>query len=274
MRFELETIGCGLLLPAALSVVVTWAFLRALPRDVALRFAGAVGCAVGFFVGYALLEPRHLRPATYWQWLPWLGIVAAVAAPIGLVSRVPSVCRWTLWLVISVVSAWLLVPTWVDLKPSRDVYVALVTACVFLLTAQLDMLGRRTSGTMFSLSLCVSASCGAVLLAAFVSVRFGLLTVAAAAALSGCWVISFRDSSRELVRGVTLFYSVVVGGLLLTGQVAAVLPSVCFALILAAPLMLWLCEFPPLSRPQGKWGVLIRLVAISLPLATACLLAV
>ena len=274
MRFELETIGCGVFVPAALSVVVTWALLRVLPREVAQRFAGAVGCAAGFFVGYALLEPRHLRPVTYWQWLPWLGIVAAIAGPIGFASRVPSAGRWTLWLVVSIVSTWLLVPTWADLNPSRGVHVALITACVFLLTVLLDMLACRTSGTLFSLSLCVSASCGAILLATFVSVRFGLLTVASAAALSGCWVISFRGSSRELVRGVTLFYSVVIGGLMLAGQVAAVLPSACFALILAAPLMLWMCEFSPLSSAQGKWAVMIRLVAISLPLATAFLLAV
>ncbi len=274
MRFEFETIGCGVLVPAVVSIAVMWVLLRVLPRDVAQRFAGAVGCAAGFFAGYALLEPRHLRPSTYWQWLPWLGIVAAIAGPIGLASRVPSVGRWTLWLVVSTASAWLLVPTWADLNPSRGVYVTVFAAYVFLLTALLDALARRTSGTMFSLSLCVSASSGAVLLAAFVSVRFGLLTVASAAALSGCWAISFRDSSRELVCGVTLFYSVVIGGLMLTGQVAAVLPSACFVLILAAPLMLWVCEIPPLSRPQGKSAVMIRLVAISLPLATAFLLAV
>lgn len=274
MRFMLETIGYGVLVPAAVSIAVMWTLLRVLPRDAGQLFAGAVGGAVGFFAGYVLLEPRHLLPTTYWQWLPWMGIVAAIAGPIGFVSRVPSVGRWTLWLVVSIVSAWLLVPKWAALSPSRGVYVALFIACVFLLTALLDTLARRTSGTMLSLSLCISASCGAVLLAAFVSMRFGLLTVAAAAALSGCWVVSFRDSSRNLARGVTLFYSVVIGGLLLTGQVAAVLPSVCFVLVLAAPLMLWVCEFAPLSRPQGKNAVMVRLVAISLPLATAFLLAV
>ena len=274
MRFELETIARGLLLPVVVSIVVAWVLLRVLPRNVAQRFAGAVGCAVGFIAGYALLEPRHLRPSTYWQWLPWLGIVTAIAGPVGLVSRIPAVGRWTLWLVISVVSAWLLVPTWADLNLSRGVYVTLFAASLFLLTMLLDELALRTSGTMLALSLCISALCGAVLLAVFVSVRFGLLTVAAAAALSGCWVTTFRNSARDLVRGVTLFYSVVVGGLMLTGQVAAVLPTACFALMLAAPSMLWVCEFPPLSRSQGKHAVMIQLVAIGLPLATAFLLAV
>ncbi len=197
-----------------------------------------------------------------------------IAGPSGMALRVHPVGSWVPWLVVSIMSAWLLVPTWADLNPPRYVYLTLFAAGVFLLTVLLDRLARGISKTVFSLSLCISASCGAVLLAAFLSVRFGLLTVAAAAALSGCWVISFRDSRCDLIRGMTLFYSVVVGGLMLAGQVAAVLPSICFALILAAPLMLWLCEFQPLASAQGQRAVMIRLMAISLPLATAFLLAV
>lgn len=273
MKFAIETAGFGILVPACLSIAVAWAIRRFFPRDAGRLISGAIGCAAGFFAGFAALETGNLRPTTYWHWLPWVGVVASIAGPIGLLPRVPTAGRWGLWLTAAIGCGWLLVPNWADLNPPRIAYVSIFAAVVFLLTSLLEILARRNPSSSLSMSLCISAWCGAVLLSAFVSLRFGLLTVAAAAALSGCCVVSTRDSARELVRGVILFYSVVVGGLMLVGELAAVLPRVCFLLILAASLMLWLCEFLPAATASNKRAFVIRLVAVASPLAAAFLVA-
>jgi hypothetical protein len=101
------------------------------------------------------------------------------------------------------------------------------------------LLADRTSAALLALSLIIAATAGAILLAAFVSLRFGLLACAASAALSGCGIVAFRSRSRNVVRGTVMFYAVVVGGLMSAGQLADVLPSACFPLVLAAPLVLW-----------------------------------
>lgn len=273
MQFEIEMASYAVLVPAGLSFAVAWGLLRVLPRDVAPLIAGAIGCAAGFFAGYGLLETANLRPTTYWHWLPWLGIVAALAGSVGLSPRVPIFVRWMLWLAVGIVSSWLLVPTWADLKPSRIGYVSIFAVCVFLVTVLIESLARRPSARLISLSLSLSSLCGAVLMAAFVSLRFGMLAFAAFAAVSGVCAMSAFGSTRDVVRGAALFYAVVIGGLMLTGQLVGVVPSVCFFLISAAPTVLWACEFGPLSRLTGNAAVIIRLAAIALPLTAAFVMA-
>lgn len=273
MKFAIETAGYGIVVPASLAIAVAWSLLRVLPRGVAPLVAGALGCASGFFAGFAALETGSLRPTTYWHWLPWLGAVASVAGPIGLTPRVPTVGRWILWLAVAIVSGWLLVPTWSDLTPPRAAYVAIFSGGVVLPAILLEKLARQTSGNMLSLSLCASAFCGAVLMSALVSLRFGLLAVAAAAAISGCCAVSLRGNARDLVRGMILVHFVIVGGLMLAGQLAAVLPSACFVLIPAAPLMLWPCELLPQSSVSSKRAIAIRVIAVALPLGLAFVVA-
>jgi hypothetical protein len=273
MKFAIETAGYGIVVPAGLAIAVAWSLLRVLPRDIAPLVAGALRCASGFFTGFTALETGNLRPTTYWHWLPWLGAMASVVGPIGLMPRMPTVGRWVHWIAVAIGAGWLLVPTWSDLAPLREVYVAVFSGGVFLPTILLERLARMTSGNMLSLSLCASAFCGAVLMSAFVSLRFGLLAVAAAAAISGCSVVSFRGNARDLVRGMILVHFVIVSGLMLAGQLVAVLPSACFVLIPAAPLMLWPCELLPQPGVTNKRAIAIRAVAIALPLGLAFVVA-
>src|SRR4029079_2010536 len=63
---------------------------------------------LGFFAGYIGLGFAPLKPDDAWNWLPWLGVGAAVA---GLIDR-----PWWLAALVRLAgaasAAWLLVPNW------------------------------------------------------------------------------------------------------------------------------------------------------------------
>ena len=106
-------------------------------------------------------------------------------------------------------------------------------------------------------------------MAAFVSVRFGLLGITAAAALGGAFVAAFLNRDEAILRGLLPAHVVVLGGVLLAAQVNVGLPSAALALVLTAPLAHWLFEKGPLARLRGKWGSVVRFGAVCLPLAIA-----
>lgn len=247
-----------------------------------------MGCACGFFAGFAWLESPHLRPSTYWHWLPWLGLMSLLG-PFGstapLSFSIQRVGRWSLRLGVAVVSAWMLVPTWADLSPTRGWYVAIFAASTWLLSLCLEPLSRQTAGNALLPSLCVSTFAGAGLLAAMVSLRFGLLAGVAGAALTGVWLASLPDTitrrsslaadrGNPTAGGTCLFYAVVFGGLMLAGQLAAVIPSVCFPLLAAAPLALWVGEMPFFARRSSRFAGIVRAAAVLLPIVAAMVVAI
>ena len=84
-----------------------------------------------------------MTPSRHWHWLPYLALASTLIGPIGLAGGVTVVERWLLHLLLAVVSAWFLVPTWASLQPLRGAYVILLTAVVFLLSTLLDPLPAR-----------------------------------------------------------------------------------------------------------------------------------
>ena len=258
---------------ALITVSVVIGFLCGRSDDTRRRYAAALAYVGGFVCGYALLEPHSWRPTTYWHWLPWLGGVAALVGPVGLASGVHFVERWALIAVMSLAAAWLLVPTWADLRPSRGALGLAFAGIVFFVTLLLGRLVPRVSGGLLCASVGLSSLCGTALIAAFVSLRFGLLTAAATAAWAGASVAVLRDRTKTSLRGLLPVHAVIFGGLLLAAQVNVALPRLCFVLIAAAPLMLWPFELRPLAKLRGKSAILVRLAAVSVPLTIACGLA-
>ena len=76
---------------------------------------------------------------------------------------------------------------------------------------------------MLSLSLVLTSGCGAALLAAAVSMRFGQLAGVLAAALGGCGLAIGRSAKPDdnLMRGAIGVYAVLLGGLILAGSIVA-----------------------------------------------------
>ena len=276
----------GFVLPAIVSCSCWWLISSIRPGPQGKVWAGAAGSACGFFAGFAWFESAQLFPSTYWHWLPWLGLLTLLGPIESTVARSFGIQRaWLLWLSVAVASAWMLVPTWPDLSPARGWYVAIFAAGVWFLSISLKPLSRRAAGHALLPSMCVSTLAGAGLLATTFSLRFGMLAAVAASALTGVWLASQRDvftrgtscpadCGNPTAGGTHLFYAVVFGGLMLVGELAAVVPSLCFVLLLAAPLALWPGELPVGARRTGRSARIIRMIAVLLPIITAVLLAI
>jgi hypothetical protein len=274
MLSAFKEIATVLLVTGAVSLVAGYLLQRLLPADFSQRQAVPIAVGIAWLVGCWLIEPQVRQPARHWHWLPWLGAVAAVLAPIGLASGVRLAERWTLNALVALAASWFLVPTWAHLEPPRAVYAAVFAAGVFLLTGLLELLSRRTSAAWITLAMTLAAACGAGFMADSVSLRFAQLGSVAAATLAGAWVIALRNPAPSPVRGLPLGYAVIVGGLMLIGWVEnRTAPRISFLLVPLAPLALAFCSVPPLARLRGASAIVARVVAIGVPLAAALVIA-
>lgn len=122
MPFTIQDLLLGILVPAAASFGLAAGASgltrpRPLPRPVAPL---AVVC--GFLLGYWLLELGPLRPKLDRDWVPYSAVFALIPAALPGRSRVARLVRLAVLAIVIFASAWLLVPTWPTLDPSRTVY--------------------------------------------------------------------------------------------------------------------------------------------------------
>jgi hypothetical protein len=104
-----EALGLGVLLPAVVAAVVLLPLrLRPGLGERTARLLGGLAIALGFFAGYIGLGFAPLKPEDAWNWLPWLGLGAALAGPITRPWWLAAVVR----LAGAALVAWLLVPGW------------------------------------------------------------------------------------------------------------------------------------------------------------------
>jgi len=270
MNSAIEIVGAGIIVPAAVSASTIWLSRRFLSAQTSARYSASVAFAAAFCVGYLLLPSwAGLVPKRHWHWTPYLALAAAAIGPNSVSSGRHRVRRWLLYLVTAFVSAWLLVPSWASLQPPRSVCVPLLTGYLFLLAALLEPLLCRLPAAAISAQLIVSAACAAVLIAGFVSVTYAQIAGIAAAALIGVWVATLFSSGAASVRGLSLAYSVTVGGWAFIGCIEPQQPA--FGLLLApiAPLSLWFCVCGPLSRLRGRAAATIQTVLVLIHLTIA-----
>lgn len=261
----------AMVIAAAVSIAVSAIVLTCMPATESARYTGALGFAAGFLSAYAYLEPSHLLPVSQWQRLPWLAIVAAVAGPIGIASGVKRPERWALSAIVALNAAWFLVPTRATLEPARPTYIFAVAAALTLLWNLMDRPAQSQSGVPLMLALAVTCLSGAALVAFVVSTRIGFLGAACAAALAGGGLSAALKRDSTVVRGVLAPASVILVGVLLTAQLNG-LPLSTIALILSAPLALWLFEGGPLSKLQGLQSQLVKMIIVAVPhIAAWCL---
>jgi hypothetical protein len=261
--------------PAALTVVLGLILLRALPARLAERLALPVAVAAGFCAGYWLLgEWGELLPKRHREWLPWLAILAATAGR----STASSYVSWFVWAVLAALSAWVLVPTWDTLWPSRLVAVPLLAAYLLLLMVLLATLPDRLVGRLFGFLLTAAGVTVGLQIAIGVSVKIGLVALAAAAALGGCAVAAClrrgESQSAESPRASASLslipaFAVLIGGLAFLGAIEPQEPLPIILLAPAAPLMLWFFATGPLAKLQGWQAAMLQFMAVALPLGIA-----
>lgn len=275
MGFVIDILLYGGVVPAVVAFSLVFVLRRVLPASAAERYPTAIAFAAAFFVGYALLPSwAAIAPTRHWHWLPYLGLVAMVMGPVGLAQGLLRVERWLLTLLLAVLAAWLLVPTWADLQPSRPTYILILTAYVLLLSMLLDPLPARVPARLFLAALTIVAGAGALMLAVFVSLTFARLAGVAAAAMAGCAVAAFRNGGPTMPRAVIPAFAVLLGGSLFVGSIEPDPALHGFLLVPAAPLGLWLCARGPLARHRGVTAGAIGLGAVLALLAIACVLVV
>lgn len=273
MGFVTDILFYGGVVPAAVAVSLVFLLRRLLPASAAQRYPTAVAFAAACFVGYALLPSWAVTaPTRHWHWLPYLGLVAMVTGPVGLAPGLLRVERWLLTLLLAVLAAWLLVPTWADLQPARPTYVRILTAYVLLLSMLLDPLPARVPVRLFLATLTIVASVGAIMVAVFISLTFGQLAGIAAAAMAGCTIAASRAGDPTMTRAVIPAFAVLVGGSLFVGSIEPDPALHGFLLVPAAPLGLWMCARGPFARHQGVARATIGLVGVLVLLAIAGIL--
>lgn len=261
----------AMVIAGAVSVAVSAIVLTCLPASESARYTGALSFAAGFLSAYAYLEPRHLIPVSQWQWLPWLALIAAVVGPISLASGLRLSERWALSVIVALAAAWFLVPTRASLEPARSTYILSVAVGVTLLWNLMDRPAQRESGVPLVLALAATCLSGAALVAFAVSIRIGFLGAAGAAALTGGGLSAALKRDCTAVRGVLAPACVLLVGVMLTAQLNG-LPLSTIALILSAPLTLWLFEGGPFSKLQGLQLQLVKSIVVAVPhIAAWCL---
>ncbi|MGH7201182.1 MAG: hypothetical protein ACREJB_11290, partial [Planctomycetaceae bacterium] len=239
------------------------------------RHAAAWAVAGGFFTAYALLSWAPLRPSAHWEWLPYLGVVAAVLGPVGLVDGIRWPERWAVWLVAALLAAWFLVPDWSEIEPHRPAYLAILTGLLFLTTVLFDALADRVDGRLFAAVLGVTAIAGAVVLAESGTMKFAQLAGVLAAALAGSVLAMLCGATAVRFRGAVPAVVLLLGGLMFAGYVNSFssVPAASYLLVAIAPLPLGICRFGPLASLPRRVGIAAQLLVVLVPIVVAVALA-
>jgi hypothetical protein len=248
----------------ALFILIGWLW----PREVARRYRCGVAFTVGMFIGLVLLpSSTTLAPSQFWDWLPYLGILAAFLSGLTRAEGVTRSERWTTVYVIAPIAAWMIVPKWPELVPSWQVQWAGLSLAIMLVTALLHPLPQLLPGRAFSWWLMLAAATTSVLLFDQ-SETFGMLAALPAGALAGCAAASLFVRELPDWRSIVLPYVIVVLGYAYTGAVYPSEPQWLLVLVPIAPLALWICSVGPLARTSGARAVAIQAACVIVPLVT------
>jgi hypothetical protein len=257
----MEWVGYGMVAPAAVSIAAVYLCRKGLPRTVGARYALAVALATGFTVGFALLVPREeWIPSRHWHWLPYLTLAAAVLGPIGLARGVWVVEQWLLALLLAITSAWFLVPGWESLEATRPWYVGGLAVYLLVLNTFLASLANRVAPKLLLAVLASAALMLAVMILPAVSLRYGFLSGAGAAAMVACLGASYSTCSATTVRGLVPVYTVLVGGWAFVAFIEPQPPLPGLLLLSAAPMALWITAWRASSN-EGRLATVMQLAA-------------
>ncbi|MBA3312442.1 MAG: hypothetical protein M3552_03850 [Planctomycetota bacterium] len=270
MDLSIEYLGKAVAAPAAIALLLFVALRKTLPRDLALRYAGPVAFGAAMIAGCLLTGSVTFVPDRHWHWLPYLAFGASLIGGIAACESLRWFERAVLWLLASLVAAWLVVPDWASLSPSRGIWIIALVAGLAVLTASGEFLSVKVPAPTFLWSLILAATCVAGLIVGFVSLTFGKIAIIPAAALGGCLLGAMIDRTPT-VRGLGLSYAVVIGGWAFVGTVEPQRPVLFLLIAALAPLALWCCVFGPVSRLRGWYALLAQtgVVAIVLTIAVA-----
>jgi hypothetical protein len=217
---------------------------------------------------------KTLVPMQFWEWLPYLGLLAAFVSGISRAVGLVRGERWVAIYLFAMLAGWLTVPHWPELYPVWPAQIALFSVTAVLVVALLEPLPERLPRGALPFWLVVVAAWSSLLVIAEVSVSFGQLAALPAGGLAGCAIAAFVKADAEIGRGLPLPYATLVGGYAYVAAVYPTTPLWPLAAVPLAPLALWLVAFGPLARLSGWKAWFVQGVCVFVPLAvfTAMLL--
>jgi hypothetical protein len=232
-------LGPGPLTALVAALVLAVVARRVLRAGHGERSGLAFALAAAFFIGYLarFASARALVPEQSWQWLPYVGIAAAVTA-------VPpfqhAAVRWLLLIGLSVVAGGVLTPRWPLFGLDWPISLVVVIGYLLSVVALFEFCSPRRCVRLMLGLLALDAAIVAAAIGAEVSVVYGQLAAIAAAGLAGCWASTFIAPPPDLsLRPCTLVFAALVGGIALTACVEPEKPLVWLLLLPLLPLAAW-----------------------------------
>lgn len=275
MSFLVETIVRSVAVPAAASVAVLLLWRRACPQTAGPRHAAAWAVGGGFLVGYLFLPSAPVVPASHWQWLPYVGLVAMILAPVGLAEGVRLPERWGLHLVLAVAAAWFLVPDWAEIEPQRPLYFGALAGSLLLLVVVLDRLSFHIPDASMPVLVCVTAFAGAVVLAQSGSMKFAHLAGVIGAVNLGYALVTVFGSWSPSFQSAVPVVVILLGGLMFAGDVNSFsdVPRASYVLVPVAPLGAAVCLLRPVRSWPRSRRIAVQAAGVLVPLAAGVALA-
>jgi len=273
MHEALPMLAKAIAAPAAISLAVALLLCR-FANEPWRRYAAAIAFATGFCAAFGIIRPwGELLPSRHWQWTFYIALAAAVLGPISAAPRLHWVERLLLLAFSAVVASWLLVPTWESLQPPRAVWLTLLASYFVLIAAAMEPLASFLPARHLFAWLTVSAGATAVLVTAAISLTYGQLAGASAAALLGCSLAVWRSAEADNLRALVPAYAAIVGGWAFVGCIDP--PQSIWGLLLApaAPLALWCFARGPLAKLTGFGAIAAQAGAVAAILGIAAWLA-
>jgi hypothetical protein len=253
MPFSFEDVLYGFLLPSIVAMLGTIVFRRVLPGDMGDRYGASIGFAVALFSGYRMLDLGPWMPEKHWHWLPHSVTLAAIFGSAASAAGVRWLERFGLYIAVTFIAAWHLVPTWEHLDPSRRTYLAVWTLCVAVIASLIYRMPRSVPSALQCSVLAVTCACGAVVLILSGNLRFGQIAGIGAGACMGIAIASAFVRQEAVRNYAALPVAVFLSGAMLIGRVNSFseVPLVSYVLVPLSPLMLWGLAVGPLAKLPG-----------------------
>lgn len=276
MPFTLNDIlYCGVA-PLVVSALMLLVVRRFSPAEFGERYAGSLAVLAGFMAAYGLNELGPWMPEAHWHWLPYVLTGAAIVGSIAAATSLFWVERTMLHMMSAGVAAWVLVPDWEDLDPSRTTYLIGFGACVTVLAGILSSLETRLLGRTLPLVQWLTLTASSIILLLSGSLRFTLLAIAGCSAVFGVMLFSGRNQTTPHHSGLQLLFSALLIGTLAIGKVNSFssVPWIAYLLVPIAPATLCLTATGPISRLTDAKRLFVQLLLPTLILGAAVVIGV
>ncbi|NIP86477.1 MAG: hypothetical protein GTO03_13280 [Planctomycetales bacterium] len=273
MSLPVEIVVCTILLPA----IVSGGLAAAVSRLRGKWSGGlAIAVAAGLVAGYLALPWTPWWPEDSWQRVAYLAVAAALLAAVGPLLGADFGKGWLLPLAASTGAAWLLVPTWEELRPRWLLWWVLLTAWMFTtwtLWAQRG-LRRRPGQQLVLLAVTLSAAVPVLILSG--NLKFAQLMMAAGVSAGVAVVVGAACERPGGPTDFAVVLAVALPGLLLNGYFYSFsgIPLLSYLMTLAAPAA-WLgIDRCPAKGPRRRtWWLVGWAAAVLLPAAAVMLAA-